>query len=65
MLMKAYGLHALRHIHCNVWFNKMKDGAFDAGNSERQPPKMFQLQRLLDKDDDQTQKMITEQLNVS
>ena len=62
MLVEAYGDNALSETMCRDQFN---DDNFDL--SENRPRKVedCQLQALLDEDDTQSQKMLTEQLGIS
>jgi len=67
MLVEAYG--ALGKSQCFEWFKKFKSDDFDVRNKKRgKPPKKFEdseLQALLDEDDAQTQRQLTNQLNVT
>jgi len=69
MLVEAYGDNALSETTCRDWFRRFNDDNFNLNDKKREnrPRKIedCQLQALLDEDDIQSQKMLTEQLGVS
>ena len=72
LLREAYGEHVPSQDTCERWFRRFKRGDFDTRQKGRQETwktaKKFEdveLQTLLDEVDSQTQKLLTEQLDVS
>jgi len=69
MLVETYGDNALSETIRRDWFRRFNDDNFDLSDKKREnrPRKIedCQLQALLDEDDTQSQKMLTEQLDVS
>ena len=69
LLRKAYGEHAPTHDTCDWWFRRFKSGDFEVTDKEHgKPPKKFEdvkLQSLLDEDDSQTLKQVSDQLRVT
>lgn len=69
MLQEAYGEGCVDDSMCRKWFRHFKDGEFDVEDKERSGrPKTFkdaELEALLDEDPCQTEKELSEQLNVT
>ena len=69
ILQEAYGQHAPSQDTCERWFKRFKTGDFDVEDKERpDQPKKFedqQLPALLEEDECQTQKQLSERLNVA
>ena len=68
MLVETYGDNALSETTCRDWFRRFNDN-FDLSDKKREnwPRKVedCHLQALLDENDNQSQRILAEQLNVS